>query len=108
MTYGRGGNFTEDSGQLHYIPSGKKPTIALFSRQTLPFSSRGVNQKGDGEQYVPSFLTLDAIHHLRMQNSIATGSPQINFKTQILPLLLKEMSYVYRSTQLGRWLSPES
>ncbi len=91
LTYGRGGNFTEDAGQLHYIPSGKEPTIALFSRQTLPFSSRGVNQKGDGEQY-----------------SIATGSPQINFETQILPLLLKEMSYVYRSTQLGRWLSPES
>ncbi|WP_375669139.1 FAD/NAD(P)-binding protein [Bartonella sp. MR168JLCBS] len=108
LTYGRGGTFTENAGQLCYMPSGKEPKIALFSRQTLPFSSRGINQKGGSGQYIPSFLTLDAIHHLRKQSSIANGSPKLDFETQLLPLLLKEMCYVYRSTQLGHWLDPET
>ncbi|MCL2898715.1 FAD/NAD(P)-binding protein [Brenneria tiliae] len=108
LTYGRGGIFTEKDGQLHYTPSGREPAIALFSRQALPFSSRGRNQKGCGGQYTPLFFTLDTIHHLRMQSRIATGSLQLDFETQLLPLLLKEMSYVYRSTWLGRWLDPDT
>ncbi|UNE55384.1 hypothetical protein [Bartonella machadoae] len=108
LIYDRGRTFTENAGQLHYISSGKEPMIAHFSRQTLPFSSHGINQKGGSGQYIPSFLTLDAIHHLRKQSIIANGSPKLVFETQLLPLFLKEMCYVYRSAQLGHWLDPES
>jgi hypothetical protein len=82
--------------------------IALFSRQALPFSSRGCNQKGSSGQYFPSFFTPDAIHHLRMQTSHITGSMQLDFETQLLPLLLKEMSYVYHSTLQGHWQEPDA
>ncbi|MFE8047902.1 FAD/NAD(P)-binding protein [Brenneria goodwinii] len=108
LTYGRGGVFTEKEGRLSYTPSGREPKIALFSRQALPFSSRGTNQKGVGGQYTPSFLTIEAIRQLRAQNSIASGSPQLDFEKQILPLLLKEMSYVYRCTLQGNRLEPAS
>lgn len=103
LTYGRGGIFTEEEGRLRYTPSGREPAIALFSRQALPFSSRGRNQKGVGGQYHPAFITLAALDMLRQQNRSATGSSKLDFEKQILPLLVKEMCYVYRSTLEKHW-----
>ncbi|MFP1908982.1 FAD/NAD(P)-binding protein [Lonsdalea quercina] len=103
LTYGRGGIFTEEGDRLRYTPSGREPAIALFSRQALPFSSRGCNQKGVGGQYHPAFITLAVIDKLRQQTLSDTGSSKLDFEKQILPLLVKEMCYVYRSTLDNHW-----
>ncbi|RAT14903.1 MULTISPECIES: FAD/NAD(P)-binding protein [Lonsdalea] len=103
LTYGRGGVFTEEEGRLRYTPSGREPAVALFSRQALPFSSRGRNQKGVGGQYHPAFITLTALDELRQQNLRDTGSSKLDFEKQVLPLLVKEMCYVYRSTLEKHW-----
>lgn len=106
LTYGRGGKFTENDGQLRYNSSGLEPNIAFFSRQSLPFGGRGINQKGASGQYKPHFLTKQAIEELRFQTHKIKGIAKLDFKTQILPLLIKEMCYVYRSTRIGQWLNP--
>jgi len=107
LTYGRGGSFKKADGRLRYIASGREPRVSIFSRHALPFSSRAQNQKGISEQYKPSFFTFDKLRDIRMQNTMAEGSPKLDFETQVLPLLLKEMSYVYRCTLDGCWHDAE-
>lgn len=106
LTLGRGGRFVTDNGMLRYHPSGNEPDIFIYSRQALPFSSRGMNQKGISGQYRPRFLTSAAINEFRVQNLIHNATSKINFIEQIFPLLHKEMCYVYRSTLEGKWQEP--
>jgi len=108
LTHGRGGIFNEKDSRLQYIPSGLEPKISVFSRQTLPFNSRAINQKGISGQYKPSFFTPDKLKQLQIQNSLTTGSQQLNFKEQVLPLLIKEMGYVYHCTLNKYWQAPDS
>ncbi|MEQ1965069.1 FAD/NAD(P)-binding protein [Xenorhabdus khoisanae] len=103
FTVGRGGKFTYQDGKLTYLPSGKEPNLALYSRQALPFSSRGVNQKGASGQYSPVFITSAAIEDLRRKNLKDNGNSQLDFSAQVFPLLFKEMCYVYRCTLEGIW-----
>lgn len=108
LTLGRGGKFSRENGELHYQPSGNEPGIFIYSRQALPFSSRGVNQKGVSGQYTPRFLTTRAIRELRIQNVINHGTSKLNFIDHVFPLLHKEMCYAYRSTLNGQWLDAHS
>ncbi len=108
LTLGRGGKFVQQNGKLTYRASGNEPKMAIYSRQTLPFSSRGLNQKGVGGQYIPAFITAAAIKDLRMQHLMATGSAQLDFTEQVFPLLHKEMCYVYRSTLDEHWQDPQT
>lgn len=103
LTLGRGGRFTRVNGELCYHPAGNEPDIYIYSRQALPFSSRGTNQKGVAGQYKPRFLTTTAINELRLKNVINNGASKLDFVEQIFPLLHKEMCYVYRSTLEGAW-----
>jgi hypothetical protein len=107
LTAGRGGRFVPDGDKLRYQKSGREPRILLFSRNCLPSASRGVNQKGIAGQYKPLFLTVDAVHNLRQAAIALRGSPQLDFDREIFPLLLKEMTYVYRCTKGGVWTSPD-
>lgn len=103
LTCGRGGQFSDCDGRLIYHPSGNEPDIYIYSRQALPAGSRGVNQKGSSGQYLPHFFTRGAIDRLRTK----TPEGKIDFVTDLLPLLTKEMSYVYRCVQQDEWLDAE-
>ena len=96
LTVGRGGSYERVGAEVRYHPSGREPRILLFSRQCLPFSARGVNQKGLTGQVKASFFTKAAVQRLRAERG------RLDFETDVLPLLLKEMGYAYRTAAEGR------
>ncbi|WP_035794149.1 FAD/NAD(P)-binding protein [Kitasatospora mediocidica] len=102
LTVGRGGRFEGTDADLRYVPSGREPSIQLFSRQCLPLSARGVNQKGVAGQYVPSFFTPDAVRALRERARQSRGDARLEFEAEALPLLLREMGYAYRTVREQR------
>lgn len=101
LTTGRGGQFVESEGQLLYLPTGREPKILLFSRNCLPFAARGVNQKGIAGRHQARFFTVDAVKALQAQAVARTGSHQLDFVEEMLPLIEKEMAYAYRAAQSG-------
>ncbi|MFI6685550.1 FAD/NAD(P)-binding protein [Streptomyces sp. NPDC050485] len=107
LTVGRGGRFEGDGQEMRYLPSGREPSILLFSRQCLPAAARGINQKGIAGDYKPRFFTLDAVRDLRRQAEQTRGIPQIDFETELVPLLLRELGYVYRTTSEQRHIEPD-
>lgn len=89
FTIGRGGVFQKD----RYIPSGDEPQIILASRIGIPYAARAFNQKTD--QYIGKILTVEAIRALKAAKGL------LDFKTDLFPLIIQEMEYVYYSTLLG-------
>lgn len=107
LTVGRGGRFVTQGDGLCYLPSGREPKLLLFSRSCLPFAARGINQKGIAGQHQARFFTAAAINALRGTGGIeGVGRPQLDFVAQVLPLVMKEMAYAYRSSLLGGDLDP--
>ncbi|MFJ4715555.1 FAD/NAD(P)-binding protein [Streptomyces sp. NPDC088785] len=98
LTAGRGGTFHGAGAATEYRPSGREPRILLFSRQCLPFSARGVNQKGVTGGHRARFFTPEAVRALRA----ARPDGKLDFVAEVLPLLVREMAYAYRTTQLAR------
>ncbi len=89
FTIGRGGRF-ENS---RYIPSGDEPFIVLGSRLGLPYSARSHNQKTI--QYKGKILLPELIQELKKQK------PKIDFVTDLMPCIIREMEYVYYTTLKG-------
>ena len=89
LTIGRGGRF--ENGR--YLPSGNEPFIILGSRLGLPYSARGYNQKTD--QYKGKILLPELVQELKKQK------PKIDFSTDLMPCIIREMEYVYYSTLEG-------
>ncbi|QMU71603.1 FAD/NAD(P)-binding protein [Streptacidiphilus sp. P02-A3a] len=106
LTVGRGGRFEGEAGATRYLPSGREPRILLTSRQCLPAAARGVNQKGVSGGYQPSFFTPEAVAALRREARRRRGTPQLDFDQELLPLLLRELGYVWRSTLEQRHVPP--
>ena len=101
LTTGRGGVFEAGEHGLRYRPSGQEPRLTLFSRNCLPAAARGLNQKGLDGRHRPHFFTPAAIEALRQAALQQRGSRQLDFDSELLPLLLREMAYVYRSVRDG-------
>ncbi len=101
LTTGRGGQFVEDKGSFRYLPTGREPKILLFSRNCLPFAARGVNQKGIAGRHQARFFTVDAVKALQARAVARTGSHQLEFVGEVLPLIEKEMAYAYRAVLTG-------
>jgi uncharacterized NAD(P)/FAD-binding protein YdhS len=99
LTLGRGGEYVQDRGRgrLCYQPSGREPRMLLFSRNSLPFAARGINQKGLTGRHQARIFTVEAIHLKRQARLAATGDARIDFKADVLPLVLSEMAYAYRN-----------
>lgn len=96
LTVGRGGRFEQDGERLQYRRSGHEPALLLFSRNCLPAAARGVNQKGVDGRHQARFFTREAVRALR------AGAPgQLDFDSQLLPLLLQEMAYAWRCAADG-------
>jgi FAD-NAD(P)-binding len=98
LTVGRGGKFFRDiTGQLCYQKSHQEPQIIGFSRSGLPLSARAKNEKEVREQYKAFFLTREAISCLKEQYE------QLDFETQLLPLLLADMEFMYSKTYIQKY-----
>jgi uncharacterized NAD(P)/FAD-binding protein YdhS len=108
LTVGRGGVFVrqpngEPNGQgapgvLRYQRSGREPKLTLCSRNCLPYAARGINQKGLDGRHHPHYFTQDAVEALRRMALATRGSRQLDFDRELLPLLKREMAWVYRNT----------
>jgi uncharacterized NAD(P)/FAD-binding protein YdhS len=101
LTIGRGGHFFGEKAKLLYRPSGREPKILLFSRNCLPFAARGTNQKGIAGRHRARFFTVDAVKALQTRALARSGSLQLDFVEEVLPLIEKEMAYAYRAAQTG-------
>jgi len=110
LTVGRGGRFFADGGgRLKYKPSGREPRMILSSRQGVPFSARGVNQKGIGGLHRAVFFTRPWIDGVRRRKQAETGSAKLDFDADLWPMLKKEMCFVYEASQPGaRPIDPEN
>ncbi|EMZ39889.1 FAD/NAD(P)-binding protein [Helicobacter bilis] len=102
LTSGYGGYFEKRNDELVYHKSGKEPKILAFSRSNLPLMARAITQKETREQYQPVFFTQKLLTSLKQQKQ------QLDFQTDILPLIIKEMEYVYSYTYLARKSLKES
>ncbi|MBB3610464.1 FAD/NAD(P)-binding protein [Rhizobium sp. BK602] len=108
LTVGRGGVFEGDARNLRYRPSGREPKVLLFSRQSLPYDARGVNQKGVDGGHVARFLTAEAVEAIRQRRERETGDRRLDFIQDIMPLLRKDMAFGYRCSKLQREIDPGS
>ncbi|MFS2140173.1 FAD/NAD(P)-binding protein [Duganella sp. Dugasp56] len=98
LTTGRGGVFAQGEQGLLYRRSGREPQLTLCSRNCLPYAARGVNQKGLDGRHQPRYFTPDAVDALRRMALSGRGSRQLDFDRELLPLLKREMAWVYRAT----------
>ena len=97
LTIGRGGKFIRNQeGVLCYQASQKEPKIICFSRSGLPLSARARNEKEVREQYKAHFLTRTAVNELKSKHK------KLDFESQILPLLLSDMEFVYSKTYIKK------
>jgi uncharacterized NAD(P)/FAD-binding protein YdhS len=107
LTAGRGGQFVGEQGGLRYVRSGNEPRILLFSRQSLPYNARGINEKGVNGGHQATFLTGSAVNALRSTKLARTGECRLDFETEIMPLLRKEMAFAYRCALEERAIDAE-
>jgi hypothetical protein len=109
LTEGRGGCFVRDGGQLTYRPSGREPGAIIPFGPTGHFvHCRPHNSKaGDlSREHNGVFFSQAAVAALRKTTrsttqSAAGPSSQLDFESDILPLVVLEMAYVYYRALLG-------
>jgi len=107
LTVGRGGRFHVEEGTLRYERSGREPHLLVYSRKCLPFSCRAINQKGPGGRYVARYFTAEAVAALRASAHRLRGSRQIDFVTEVLPLVMRDMAYARHMALADSPLPPE-
>ncbi len=108
LTVGRGGRFVERDGRTEYLPSGREPHLVAGSRSGLVMLARGRNQKAPTYRYQPKFVTEDAILRARRDAQRTTGSAQLDFVRDVLPLLRLEIEHVYRTAHVRQRLGDEA
>jgi hypothetical protein len=102
MTLGRGGKIEKGpDGRKKYIPSGKEPKwMLLMSRTGLTGETRGVNQKSVDFGYTPVFFTPAEMEAAQVRSEERGHGGKLDFRKDILVLLLLEMEYVFYTTLL--------
>lgn len=99
LTVGRGGRFVQHGGELRYEPSGREPTLLLYSRSGVPCRARPLVVEF-GPAYQPLVFTTDAVDALR-------AGGQLDFERDVLPLVFTEMRVAYRRCQ-ARLAGPQA
>ncbi|MFI1352559.1 FAD/NAD(P)-binding protein [Streptomyces sp. NPDC020898] len=105
LTTGRGGRFVRDThtlngsatGGLRYLPSGREPRLYAGSRRGIPHQARGDNAKGPYGRHTPLVLTDEVIARFRKR---AASGEAPDFRTEIWPLVAKEVETVHYETLL--------
>ncbi|KUL22697.1 hypothetical protein ADL12_41620 [Streptomyces regalis] len=127
VTEGRGGTFADspdpaDPLRLAYTPSGHEPAVIVPMSPSGMFThSRAENRKAEDSsgvghgslEHEPIFLTHDAVRTLRRRVGrravLPTGETrQLDFGTQVFPLVVQEMAHVYQRVQLGHDFAAEA
>ncbi|MFC4049261.1 FAD/NAD(P)-binding protein [Actinomadura syzygii] len=96
LTVGRGGRFSGRGERMRYLPSGAEPVLLLYSRTGAPYRVRPRIGR-DGPADPPVAFTTAAIDALRRSRG-----PRLDFRIDVLPLLLTEMHIAYRRAQARR------
>jgi uncharacterized NAD(P)/FAD-binding protein YdhS len=97
LTIGRGGTFKDRcdrADRLRYVPSGREPTITLYSRSGVPHCAKSATGVDPYGQYQPVVCTPEEFAALTNPG----GSPvrrHVDFQTQLLPLIFAEMQARY-------------
>ncbi len=103
LTEGRGGDFTSNQdGSLSYHPSGKEPEIFCGSRSGVPVLARGKNQKSSDYSYKARIFNSDKADLIRQ-----TFSGEVDFGSQVWPLIEAEVTLVYYETLITNTKSEE-
>jgi uncharacterized NAD(P)/FAD-binding protein YdhS len=112
LTEGRGGAFAEGPDGLEYRASGAEPAAILGCSQSGLFTyARARNEKEvdlAALEHKGVFLTAPAIDRMRASSGRAIYIPgigarlQLDFESQVFPLVLLEMTYVYYKTLFGK------
>lgn len=101
LTIGRGGRFVRGpTDDLDYVASGDEPMLFAGSRSGLPIPARGKNQKHPNFRYEPAIFTLARVLELRKRG-------QVDFQSEVLPLLMAEVNLVYYETAIRRHFGSE-
>ena len=93
LTIGLGGRFVEaEEGRLRYLPSGREPSLYLFSRSGYPYCAKPFGAADPVGDYRPAICTVEAIARLK-------GAPgpkrQMDARSELLPLVFAEMELCY-------------
>jgi hypothetical protein len=108
LTADRGGRFVRDeTGTVVYESSGEEPQIHAGSRSGLPFPARGVNQKELGDTYQPVCSTAQKVDELRARRKQEHQDDRLDFKEEILPLLMLEVHRCYTANVIRQRFGDE-
>jgi hypothetical protein len=97
LTIGRGGTFgdrCDRADRLRYVPSGREPTITLYSRSGAPYCAKSATGVDPYGQYEPVVCTPEEFAALTNPG----GSPvrrHVDFRAELLPLIFAEMQARY-------------
>lgn len=94
LTRGRGGKFVGED-RLRYRASGHEPVIQLFSRSGQPYRAKSLGTEDPTGEYIPSICTPEAIDEARRRRLRESGSPQLDVRADVLPLIVAEMETRY-------------
>lgn len=97
LTEGRGGRFIREDDRLRYLPSGSEPVLHAGSGRGMPYQARAETRQEVVPRYRPDFLTATEITRLRA----GAGSGCTDFLRHLLPLLSKEVAWVYYQVLLA-------
>ena len=97
VTIGRGGTFEDRcdrADRMRYVPSGREPTITLYSRSGAPYCAKSATGVDPYGQYQPVVCTPEEFAALTNPG----GSPvrrHVDFRAELLPLIFAEMQARY-------------
>ncbi len=96
LTEGRGGRFVRRGDRLSYKKGGHEPEILLFSRSGLAYCAKAVAASDRTGSYEPSIATPALLRELGA-GAWTSKKQGIDFRQEVVPLLLAEMELAYYS-----------
>jgi len=94
LTVGLGGSYTTGlGGSLRYHPSGREPSLYLFSRGGYPYCAKSFGAADPAGDYRPAICTVERVSSLK-QGADGTKR-QIDARSELLPLVFAEMELRY-------------
>jgi homoserine O-succinyltransferase len=94
LTIGLGGRYTDGpDGNLCYHPSGREPSIYLFSRSGYPYCAKSFGAADPMGDYQPAICTPEVVAALK--RDAGGGHRQIDARAELLPLVFAEMELCY-------------
>lgn len=101
LTIGLGGRYTDgEAGTLCYHPSGREPSLYLFSRSGYPYCAKSFGASDPMGEYKPAICTVDAVASLQERDPLG-AKRQIDARGELLPLVFAEMELHYYTCAAG-------